>query len=224
VTGEEDVVSVNQVKRPKPVLRGVSHEVALCFSFLGLSVLFRGAESGTATVAAALYGGSLTALFGVSALYHRPMWSLAARRWLKRVDHSMIFVFISGTGTPLALLLGGRTGALLLWVLWAGAALGVARAVFWPGAPRWVAAGSYLLLGWAVVPFLPALGHVLSPLQIALIAAGGLAYSAGAVVYATRWPDPNPKVFGFHEIFHLLVIVAALLHFGVEVAAIRAMH
>ena len=202
----------------------MSHEVALCFSFLALGFLMRGAVSEPAMVAAGVYGGSLSALFGVSALYHRPMWPLSVRRWLKRLDHSMIFIFISGTGTPFALLLGGRAGETLLCILWIGAALGIARALFWPNAPRWVASGSYLLLGWAVAPFLPALWHVLGPGKVALIAIGGLTYSAGAVVYATRWPDPNPRVFGFHEIFHLLVIAAAALHFWVELSAIRGIH
>ena len=208
--------------RPKPRLRGVSHELAVSFAVVGAAALVHVAPSRTAVVGAIVYGASLAALFGFSALYHRPMWSLRPRRWLKRLDHSMIFVFIAGCYTPFCLALGGRTGTVLLWIAWSGALFGVARVLFWLSAPRWLSTASYVLLGFVVVPFLPALWRTVGGGGIGLLAAGGALYCVGAWVYATRRPDPNPRVFGYHEIFHLLVIAAAGLQYGVVLSAIRS--
>jgi len=149
--------------KTKPLLRGVSHEIALIFALAGGAVLILVAPSARAVVAAAIYGGSLAALFGISALYHRPTWPLRPRAVLKRLDHSMIFLFIAGTGTPFGLLQGGSRGWVFLAAIWGGATLGVLRAVFWPKAPRWLTAGLYVALGYFVVPLMPGLWRTAAP-------------------------------------------------------------
>ncbi len=208
----------------KPLLRGVSHQIAAFAALLACAALARAAPTPRGRVAALTYGLSLAALFAASALYHRPNWSAAPRRLLRRVDHSAIFLLIAGTYTPFCLLLGGRPGSVLLAVAWGGALLGIVRAVAWTAAPRAVATLLYVALGWAVVPVLPRLLAAVGPGGMALLAAGGLAYTAGAVVYATRWPDPAPAVFGYHEVFHALVVGAAACHFAVVLPVVRVIH
>jgi hemolysin III len=207
----------------KPLLRGVSHEVAAGFALAAWIGLALAASDDRARLAAHVYGASLFALFLVSALYHRPTWPQRARLVMRRIDHSAIFVLIAGTYTPFCLLLPPATGGRLLAVVWGGAAIGVLRAVFWVRAPRFLIAAVCVLLGWVVVPVLPALRAALGPGAIILLAIGGAAYTLGAVVYATRRPDPFPRVFGYHEVFHALVVAAAACHFAVATAAIRAL-
>lgn len=209
--------------RTKPLLRGVSHEIAAGVALAGLVALVLLAPGPRARLGALVYGVSLVALFSVSALYHRPTWSPRARLWMRRLDHSAIFLLIAGTFTPLCLLLGDARAHTLLAVVWAGAGLGILRALLWPRAPRWVATALYLGLGWAAIPLVPAMYRALGPLSLALLAGGGLLYSVGAVIYATRRPDPFPRVFGYHEIFHALVVAAAGLHFAVAAGAVRAL-
>jgi len=209
--------------RSKPLLRGVSHEIAAGVALAGLVALVLLAPGPRARAAALVYGGSLVALFSVSALYHRPDWSPRALLWMRRLDHSAIFLLIAGTFTPLCLLLGDAFARTMLAVVWAGAGAGILRALLWPRAPRAVATSLYVLLGWAAVPLAPAMYRALGPGSMALLAGGGLLYSVGAVIYATRWPDPFPRVFGFHEIFHALVIAAAGLHYAVAAGAVRAL-
>jgi len=209
--------------RPKPLLRGVSHEIAAGIALAGWLLLALRARSASAAVGAHVYGASLVILFAVSAAYHRPFWPPGRRAVWRRIDHSAIFLLIAGTYTPLCLLLGGSLGATLLALVWGGALLGVLRSVFWPRAPRWVIAGLAVALGWAVVPVLPALGGALGAGGLALLFAGGAAYTLGAVVYARRWPNPSPRVFGYHEVFHLMVIVAAACHYAVVAGAVAAM-
>jgi len=209
--------------RTKPLLRGVSHEIAAGVALAGLVALVLLAPGPRARVGALVYGLSLVALFSVSALYHRPTWSPRVRLWMRRLDHSAIFLLIAGTFTPLCLLLGDTRAHTMLAVVWAGAGLGVLRALVWPRAPRMVATALYLVLGWAAIPIVPAMYRALGAGSIVLLAAGGLLYSVGAVIYATRRPDPFPKVFGYHELFHALVVGAAGLHFAVAAGAVRAL-
>jgi hemolysin III len=207
----------------KPLLRGVSHEIAAFAALAAWIGLVAVAAPGPARAAASVYGATLLALFTISALYHRPTWTPRTRLFWRRLDHSAIFLLIAGTYTPFCLLLGGRTGNLLLCVIWAGAALGIVQAVVWPTAPKPLIAVIYVVLGWVVVPVLPALLQALGLPTIALLGAGGVAYSVGAVVYALRRPDPFPRVFGYHEVFHALVVLAAVLHFVVAARAILAL-
>ena len=202
---------------PKPRLRGVSHQWAFFVSLVLGVALVLAAPSGRATLASAIYAVSVAALFGASALYHRITWaSAAARRWMRRLDHSMIFLLIAGTYTPFALLaLEGALATMILVVVWAGAAAGIVLKLAWIDAPKPVVALTYVLLGWVAVAAFPQLIEELGITGTAMVAAGGLLYSLGALVYALRRPDPVPAVFGYHEVFHALVIPAAGAHFAV---------
>ena len=204
----------------KPRLRGVFHQWAFFVALVAGVVLVIAAPNGRATFAATVYAVSVTAMFGASALYHRIDWrSLRARRWMRRLDHSMIFVLIAGTYTPFALLVlnGGLARAVLIAV-WGGALLGIALKMFWPDTPKWLTAAVYVTLGWVAVIAFPELAAELGVTGMGLVAGGGVLYTVGAVVYALRRPDPAPAVFGYHEVFHVLVIAAAALQF-VAVAA-----
>lgn len=202
---------------PKPRLRGVSHQWAFFCSLVTGTALVIAAPSGQATVASAIYAGSVSALFGTSALYHRVTWtSQNARRWMRRLDHSMIFVLIAGTYTPFAVLvLDGTLATVILVVVWAGALAGVLLKLVWIDAPKPLVAVLYVMLGWVAVAAFPDLLDGLGVTSTALVVAGGLLYTAGAIVYALGRPNPVPAVFGYHEIFHALVIAAAALQYAV---------
>jgi hemolysin III len=200
----------------KPKLRGVSHEWAF-FASLGFgAALILLAKTPKATFAVAIYAVSLSALFGTSALYHRVNWTRPnVRLWMRRLDHSMIFFLIAGTYTPFALLvLHGALATAILIVIWIGAIAGAIVEMIWIRHPKWVAALIYLSLGWVVAVAFPELWSAMGVAGALLVAVGGLLYTAGAVVYATQRPDPNPAIFGYHEVFHLFVIAAALAHFS----------
>jgi hemolysin III len=205
----------------KPRLRGVSHQYAFFLS-LGCGVgLILAASGGRARVAAAIYAAAVSALLGTSALYHRVSWRPAARRWMRRLDHSMIFVLIAGTYTPVALLaLHGSLARTILIVMWAGALGGAVFKLVWIDAPKWVFAAVYLALGWVSVAILGELPAAIGWLGVAGLATGGLLYTAGAMVYASERPNPLPKVFGYHEVFHALVLAAVGLHYAVIAFAV----
>jgi hemolysin III len=197
---------------PKPLLRGWFHLGALpLVAVLGL-VLVGLAEGPAATWASVAFAISSLLMFGTSASYHRIDWKPRARAVLKRLDHANIFVLIAGTYTPLGILaLPWEEGQWLLTAVWIGAGLGIAFRVFWLGAPRWLYVPLYLALGWASVWYMPQLFAVNSAMTI-LVILGGIAYSVGAIVYGMKRPNPFPGVFGFHEIFHVLTVVAFLCH------------
>jgi hemolysin III len=199
----------------RPRFRGSSHKWAFFGSLIAGIVLVLLAPTERATTAAAIYAVSVSGLFGASALYHRVTWRPAARRWMRRLDHSMIFVLIAGTYTPFALLLlHGTLATVVLAVIWGGALAGVVMKLAWVDAPKWLMAAVYVALGWVgaiTVPQLLSRGGVGA---VTLLAVGGVLYTAGAVIYALRRPDPSPKVFGYHEIFHVLVIAAAAAHYA----------
>ncbi len=200
----------------KPRLRGVSHQWAFAVSIvLGIGLIVA-AETPKATVAVAVYAASLSALLGTSALYHRVNWKRPeVRRWMRRLDHSMIFFLIAGTYTPFALLvLNGPLADAILVVVWIGAIAGAVVETIWIDHPKWVAALIYIALGWVAIAAFPQLWTDMGVTGTLLVAAGGLLYTAGAVVYATQRPDPSPRVFGYHEVFHALVIAAAAAHFA----------
>jgi len=204
------------IQRAKPRLRGVSHEWAFFLSLGAGGALVAAAPTPRATVAVGIYAASLSALLGVSALYHRITWRRPEiRRWMRRLDHSMIFLLIAGTTTPFAVLvLQGPWAKALLVAVWAGAAAGIVVELIWVEAPKWVAASVYLAVGSIAALGFPGIVVEAGLGAGALIAAGGVLYTAGAVIYARQRPDPNPAVFGYHEIFHLLVIAAAAAHFA----------
>jgi len=198
----------------KPVLRGVSHQFAFFMALGAGAFLVTQAATAQAQGAAWIYGLCMAAMFGASALYHRRNWSELGGSRMRRLDHAGIFLMIAGTYTPVAwLALPPSTGLPLLATMWTLSALAIAQKLFWPRAPRVIRVGLYLVLGWIGVPFLPQIAQVMGPVAIALIVAGGLLYTAGAVIYGLRRPDPFPRVFGYHEVFHALVVAACALHF-----------
>ncbi len=208
--------------KPKPKLRGVSHQVAFFVALAGTGVLVRSAHGDRAAAAAAIYGASLSALLGISALYHRKTWAPGPRAVMRRVDHSAIFLFIAGAYTPLFWLLDPVPGHRPLWIVWVGAAIGVGKSLLWPHAPKALTAALYLVLGWAVIGDVVRLRDVMGPAALWLLVLAGVVYSLGAVVYARRRPDPAPLVFGYHEIFHALVLAASACTFAHVVLVLRA--
>ncbi|HEY9472599.1 MAG TPA: hemolysin III family protein [Mycobacteriales bacterium] len=202
--------------RPRPRLRGWLHAWAFPISLVAggtLVAVVAPTVGAHAAVPTAVYAVTVSLLFGTSALYHRVTWQPRSRAIMKRLDHSMIFVFIAGTYTPFSVLaLPHNTGTVVLAVVWGGAFAGTALKMARPGGSRWVSVPIYLALGWVAVFVLPALLHVGVAILL-LILAGGAIYTAGAVVYALRRPDPVPTVFGYHEVFHLCTVVAASCHY-----------
>jgi hemolysin III len=208
--------AAEQIAKVKPRLRGVSHEYAFFVSLVlgaGLIVLAKGGE---ARLAVAIYAVSLSALFGVSALYHRHDWQRpAARRWMRRLDHTMIFFLIAGTVTPFALLvMEPPMSTAVMIAVWAGAVAGTIVELVWVDHPKWVAAIVYIAVGMIGAIGFPAIVVEAGLAAGVLIALGGALYAAGAIIYAAQRPDPRPAVFGYHEIFHVLVIAAAAAHFA----------
>ena len=200
----------------KPRMRGWLHTYAFFVAAVCGVVLVSLAATRpgpAAAVSCAVYSLTVCALFGTSALYHRRVWTERGYQVMRRLDHAMIFVFIAGTYTPFCvLLLSTRTATALLIVVWAGALLGVAMKLVWPHAPRWMSAPLYIALGWVAVAVLPDILHTGGVAALVLLLVGGAVYSAGGVLYALRWPNPWPTVFGHHEFFHASTLVAAVCH------------
>lgn len=196
-------------ERPKPLLRGVSHQLAFFAAWpLGywLSSLARTRE---AAVYAAIYSLCLIALLGISALYHRKHWQPAQRAMMRSLDHSTIFLLIAGTYTPICMLgVGGATGRFMMAIIWGGAIAGIAQTLFWKTAPRVLHVGLYVLVGWMGVLGLWKEAARIGSTGVAMHVLGGVLYTLGAVAYARKRPDPFPRVFGYHEIFHALVLIA----------------
>lgn len=207
----------------KPRWRGRLHQWAAAYALGAGTTLVALAPTAPKRVAAAIYALSLALLFGVSATYHRIDSRPAVRAWWRRADHASIFVLIGGTYTPIALLgVGGETGRHLLMAVWIGVTLGALLTLFVPRAPKMLRALVALAVGWTAVPYLGDVYRALTATQMTLIVLGGLAYSVGAVVYATKRPNPNPRVFGYHEVFHALTLVGAGLHFVAVAFVLRA--
>jgi hemolysin III len=198
-----------------PRLRGVFHLWALLGSLVAGVVLVILADGALATVSSWIYAAALAGMFGASALYHRFPWRNAARRvWAQRLDHSTIFVFIASSYTPFALLrFQGSTRWLVLVLVWTGAALGLLLELAWLDSPRWLKAIAYLVVGWVGVLAAPQLFSAVGVASAVLVIVGGGLYTIGALVYASRWPNPLPRTLGFHEVFHLLVVAAAVTQF-----------
>jgi hemolysin III len=201
----------------KPRLRGVLHQWAFPASLAAGASLVLEAGSVRARIATLIYALSVAMLFGTSALYHRIDWrTLAARRWMRRLDHTMIFVLIAGSYTPFALLiLHGTLGVIILVVVWFAALAGAVFKLLWIDAPGWLIAASYIAIGWIAVVAMPELVGRLGVVAVGVLALGGVLYSSGAVIYALKRPDPLPAVFGYHEVFHLLVVIGASLQYAV---------
>ena len=199
----------------RPSLRGVFHEWAFFAAIAAGSMLVVLADGALATFSAWVYAAALVAMLGASALYHRFPWKSAARRmWARRLDHSMIFVFIAASYTPFALLaFDGSIAWIVLVAAWAGAALGLVAELLWVGSPRWLGGVACLAIGWVGILAVPQLFSGLGVAAAVLVLVGGGLYTIGALIYASKWPNPFPRIFGFHEIFHLLVVAAAVAQF-----------
>lgn len=185
------------------------HQAAFAVSLVVGTLLIVGADGAGRHAAAAVFASSVAVCFGASALYHRVSWTPDLRRWMRRVDHAGVYLLIAGTYTPVCLLLlSGTARIVVLVVVYAAAASAAVLKFAWVDAPKWVAAGLGIALGWAGVALLPELATRLNPAAVALLGVGGLAYTAGAIIYARRRPNPLPSVFGYHELFHALTIAA----------------
>jgi hemolysin III len=199
----------------RPRLRGVFHQYAFILAVVAGVLLVAAANTGRAQLAVGIYGVSLVAMFGSSALYHRSAWTPAQRRRLRRLDHSMIYALIAGTYTPFGLLAlsgGWRVG--VLTVVWTGALAAIVLTVIWTDGPTWVAPVIAVTLGWVGIVALPQLVDAVGVVAVVLVFAGGILYTSGSLVYARRRPDPVPAVFGYHELFHTLVIAAAACQYA----------
>ena len=197
----------------KPHLRGWLHAGMFPLALAAGIVLIALAPTTSGRVAALVFSISAWLLFGTSAVYHRGNWSPRVAAVLKRMDHSNIFLIIAGTYTPFALLLPREQAKTMLLIVWIGAVAGVLFRVFWVGAPRWLYTPVYVALGWVAVFYLGPLLHFGGPAIVTLIAVGGLLYTAGALVYGIKRPNPSPRWFGFHEIFHALTVAAFAVHY-----------
>ncbi|MGY4721467.1 PAQR family membrane homeostasis protein TrhA [Naumannella cuiyingiana] len=206
----------SEIARPlKPKLRGWLHAAMLPLSLAAGILLVVLAPSALGKIGGAVFLAASVLLFGTSALYHRFYWGARGEAVLRRMDHSNIFVFIAATYTPMALLLLDGTGRwVLLGLVWGAAIIGLLSRVLWLGAPRWFYTLLYLAIGWAAVGWLKPFWDNGGPLVFALIVAGGLLYSVGALVYARKRPDPSPRWFGFHEIFHACTVAAFACHYA----------
>jgi hemolysin III len=205
----------------KPRMRGWLHAGMFPAVVIAGITLIALADGTRARVSCAVYIASACLLFGVSAVYHRGTWGPRGEAVLRRLDHANIFLIIAGTYTPLTLLLlPESTGRPLLWAVWGAAAAGIAFRVFWVGAPRWLYTPCYIAMGWAAVFFLPDFMRSGGIAVLVLVVVGGLLYSAGGVIYGIKRPNPSPRWFGFHEVFHSLTLAAFVVHYvGISLVA-----
>lgn len=204
------------IESVKPRLRGVSHAVAFVAALLGCIQLAITPAQGTQYLADLVFGASLVVMFGVSAAYHRFTWSLDAYRRIQRFDHAAIYLLIAGSFTPMATLdTTGGTSQALLWLMWAAALTGAGLTLLGIHTSRGLRSALYVALGAVAMPVMLRLPEVIGAGRVVWLMLGGALYAVGAVIYARRWPDPVPTVFGYHEIFHLLVVAAAVVHYAV---------
>lgn len=207
----------------KPLLRGVSHQISFFVAIIATTVLVVQAPTKLSASASLVFGFTLVLLFGTSALYHRVDWSPVARQRMRRLDHAAIFMLIAGGYTPLLTLVpdaGGGRGALAF--IWIGAGIGVVKSIAWPSAPKWLTALFCVGLGWMLVGQVMSRTATVGTTAIGFLVASGVTYSLGALVYALKRPDPFPRIFGYHETFHALVILASASLYTHALLVIRA--
>ncbi|NNN16142.1 MAG: hemolysin III family protein [Acidimicrobiaceae bacterium] len=198
----------------KPKFRGRLHQVGFFVSIpMGFAIVIA-APTAKAKIAVAIYSVCISLMLGTSALFHVHNWTPEARRVMRRMDHAMIFAAVAGTYTPIAVLaLHGTTQTLILWLVWVGGVLGAIQQLVWIDAPKWATAVVYLAIGWVAVAAVHEIYTSSGPWALGLIILGGILYSMGAVVYALRKPNPKPQIFGYHEVFHALVLAALISHY-----------
>ncbi len=205
---------VTSVSFERPALRGTLHLIAALLAVAGTAWLLRLADSPSGYVGAALFGTSLMLLYGTSASYHQVPWRSSWRRVVKRLDHAMIFVLIAGTYTPFCLDVRLTWGISLLAVVWTLAGAGILLKLIWPDGPRWLSVGLYVGLGWIGIVAVTEVLSRYSATPIAMVVLGGALYTIGGVVYAFRRPDPSPRLFGYHEVFHAFVVAGSAVHYA----------
>lgn len=216
-----DAATEAVVEAVKPRLRGWIHAGTAPLAVIGGTILTALTPPTAPRVAVLIFAITAVLLFGTSAVYHRGTWGPTAQAALRRADHANIFLIIAGTYTPLAiLLLDTRTATILLVVVWSGALLGLAARMLWLGAPRWVYTPVYIALGWVAVGFMKQFWESGGPAVVWLVALGGLAYTGGAIIYALKRPNPSPRWFGFHEIFHVGTVIGFWCHFAAVAVAV----
>jgi hemolysin III len=216
MASQERVETLRVEVEVKPRLRGVSHAFAFVAALAGCLFLALTPAEGVRYLSGMVFGISLVLMFGISATYHCPSWSSATSQRIQRFDHAAIYALIAGTFTPMATLDGaGGWGPKLLWVMWAAALTGAGLALLGRSGPRGLRSVLYVVLGTVSLPVLLRLPDVIGPARVAWLVFGAVLYALGAAVYARRWPDPRPAVFGYHELFHLMVIAAAAVHYAV---------
>jgi hemolysin III len=201
------------VEKPKPRLRGALHALVAIIAVPATVLLAVRARQGTPTRLALAYGAALILVFGTSGLYHMPLWPLATRRRMRRLDHSMIYLLIAGSYAPFALELDAIPRAIVLSIAIGGGLLGFIKAHAWERAPRVLTTGFYVLIGWCILPLLPQLYARIGLWRVGLLLLGGVLYTAGAVVYWLRRPNPWPRTFGYHEVNHAIGVIGAVAHY-----------
>ena len=198
----------------QPKFRGISHFLMFFVSIVACTFLVLKSTNSTELISTSVYSFGVLAMFGFSALYHRKKASQLIKQRLRKLDHTGIFLMIAGTFTPMCLLsLPLDSGTKLLTIIWSVAAIGIAQSIFFSKIHRLIRAAIYLIAGWVALPFVPLFAASLSVIKLTLVIAGGVIYSIGATAYGFKVPKLSPNIFGFHEFFHLLVIIAAILHF-----------
>ncbi|WP_454785721.1 PAQR family membrane homeostasis protein TrhA [Legionella sp. WA2024007413] len=198
----------------RPLARGYIHLAAFFITLYACTILILYSNGVYAIYASIIYSGSLIGQYGVSALYHTRLWSRQKYLLLRRIDHAAIFVLIAGTATPICLLkLNKASGLHLLSILWLVALFGMLITTLWPHVPKWFRAFLYIIMGWIGVLYFPEIKSSLDPTNIQLLVIGGVTYTLGALIYAFKWPDPFPRIFGYHEVFHVFVVLGSSLHF-----------
>jgi|SRR6188472_2207526 len=213
-TDVQDITPLVPAEPQRPLLRGVLHLVGFVVALVVGALLVLRSDGTKHVLAAAVFAASVVVMLGASALYHRVTWTPRVRPWMRRLDHAGIYFLIAGSYTPVGLLvLHGWLQVVVLAIVWTGAAAATVFKFCWVGGPKWVSAGIAIGIGWIGIVALPQLLDAVGVVPVLLIAAGGIAYTLGGVVYARRKPDPVPFVFGYHELFHALTLVALALQY-----------
>lgn len=198
----------------KPLLRGYIHQFGFIIALIACGFLLYQSHGPRVLASNIVYSVTLVGLFGISALYHTPLWGRRAYALMRSIDHAAIFALIAGSATPICLLgIKGQLGLKLVTLIWIVAIVGMLIAIVWSRGPKWTRAILYVSAGWLAVPYLPDIKANLGIFNLWLLLAGGITYTLGALVYACKRPDPIPHIFGYHELFHLLVVIASAFHF-----------
>lgn len=198
----------------KPLTRGYIHQGAFYIALVACALLIIKSQDQNALISNTIYSFTLVGMYGISSFYHCPMWNRRQYLLIRSIDHAAIFALIAGTATPICLLgLKNQAGLKLLFILWGFAAIGMVLAVFWSQGPKWVRSLLYVTMGWLCIPFFSDIKSAIGLADMQLLLIGGLIYTLGALVYAFKRPNPFPKYFGYHEIFHLLIVIASIFHF-----------